>query len=123
MFHNAAFLAQGVPVFDISKNFGATDMLVGNNDKGVDLAKTLADKPVVLMRAHGSVAVGPSLPVAIFRAVYTEVSARMQTAATIVGGGGPIAALSKEEGALADVVNLGAASRAWDMWKRRVGAA
>jgi ribulose-5-phosphate 4-epimerase/fuculose-1-phosphate aldolase len=123
MFHNAAFLAQGVPVFDISKNFGATDMLVGNNDKGVDLAKTLGDKPVVLMRAHGSVAVGPSLPVAIFRAVYTEVSARMQTAATLVGGGGPIAALSKEEGALADAVNLGAASRAWALWKQRVGAA
>jgi len=123
MFHNAAFLAEGVPVFDISKNFGATDMLVGNNEKGVDLAKTLGDKPVVLMRAHGSVAVGPSLPVAIFRAVYTEVSARMQTAATLVGGGGPIAALSKEEGALADAVNLGAASRAWEVWKRRVGAA
>jgi ribulose-5-phosphate 4-epimerase/fuculose-1-phosphate aldolase len=123
MFHNAAFLAQGVPVFDISKNFGATDMLVGNNDKGIDLAKTLGDKPVVLMRAHGSVAVGPSLPVAIFRAVYTEVSARMQTAATLVGGGGPIAALSKEEGVLADAVNLGAASRAWEVWKRRVGAA
>ncbi|MDH7799401.1 MULTISPECIES: class II aldolase/adducin family protein [unclassified Beijerinckia] len=123
MFHNAAFLAEGVPVFDISKKFGATDMLVGNNDKGVELASVLGDKPVVLMRAHGSVAVGPSLQTAVFRAVYTEVSARMQTAAMLIGGGGHIAALSKEEGALADAVNLGAASRAWDLWKRRVGAA
>ncbi|HWG05182.1 MAG TPA: class II aldolase/adducin family protein, partial [Beijerinckiaceae bacterium] len=47
MYHNAAFLAQGVPVFDISEKFGATDMLVGNHDKGAALAETLADKPVV----------------------------------------------------------------------------
>ena len=123
MFHNAAFLAEGVPVFDISKKFGATDMLVGNNEKGVELANVLADKPVVLMRAHGSVAVGPSLQSAVFRAVYTEVSARMQTATMMISGGGNVAALTKEEGALADAVNMGAASRAWDLWKRRVGAA
>lgn len=123
MFHNAAFLAQGVPVFDISAKFGATDMLVGNNEKGVELAQVLGDKPVVLMRAHGSVAVGPSLQSAVFRAVYTEASARMQTAAMLIGGGGHIAALSEEEGQLADAVNLTAANRAWDLWKRRVGAA
>lgn len=59
-FHNAAFLAGGVPVFDISKKYGATDMLVSDNDKGVALAECLADRPVALMRAHGSVACGPT---------------------------------------------------------------
>ena len=122
MFHNAAFLSEGVPVFDISKDFGATDMLVGNNDKGVALAKCLGHHPVALMRAHGSVAVGPSLPMAVFRAVYTEVNARVQTAAILVGGGGPIAGLNAQEADLADAVNLGAGSRAWDLWKKRVGA-
>jgi len=122
MFHNAAFLAQGVPVFDIAEKFGDTDMLVGNNEKGVELARVLGDKPVALMRAHGSVAVGPSLPLAVFRAVYTEVSARLQTSATLLGGGGPIAALNPAEGELADAVNMGAASRAWQLWKHRVGA-
>ncbi len=114
MFHNAAFLAGGVPVFDISEKFGATDMLVGNPDKGVALAATLGERPVALMRAHGSVAVGPSLQVAVFRAVYTEVSARIQHQAHAYGG--PIAALSQEEGALADAVNAGAALRAWNLW-------
>ena len=123
MFHNAAFLAQGVPVFDISEKFGATDMLVGSNEKGVELARVLADKPVVLMRAHGSVAVGPSLPLAVFRAVYTEFSARVQATATMLGGGGRIAALDSVEGALADEVNAGASARAWQLWKQRVGAA
>lgn len=121
MFHNAAFLAQGVPVFDIAERFGPTDMLVGNNEKGDALVSVLGDKPVVLMRAHGSVAVGPSLPLAVFRAVYTEVSAKLQVTSTILGGGGRIAALDAREGELADAVNLGAASRAWQLWKHRVG--
>lgn len=119
MFHNAAFLAGGVPVFDISEKFGATDMLVGNPEKGVALAEVLADRPVVLMRAHGSVAVGPSLPMAVFRAVYTEVNARIQHQAQAYGG--TIAALSPEEGELADLVNMKAGPRAWALWTQRVG--
>jgi len=119
MFHNAAFLAEGVPVFDIAEKFGDTDMLVGNSEKGVELARVMANAPVVLMRAHGSVAVGPSLKTAVFRAVYTEVSARIQHHAIALGG--PIAALNREEGALADAVNLKAAERAWELWTMRVG--
>ena len=119
MFHNAAFLAGGVPVFDIAQKFGATDMLVGNPEKGVALAEVLADRPVVLMRAHGSVAVGPDLPMAVFRAVYTEVNARIQHQTMAYGG--PIGALSREEGLLADEVNMKAGHRAWTLWKRRVG--
>ena len=121
MFHNAAFLAEGAPVFDIREKFGATDMLVGNHQKGAELARVLGNRPVALMRAHGSVATGPSLPVAIFRAVYTEVNARLQLQATMLAAGGPIAALDAQEGPMADAVNIGSASRAWDMWKRRVG--
>jgi ribulose-5-phosphate 4-epimerase/fuculose-1-phosphate aldolase len=121
MFHNAAFIARGVPVFDINEKFGDTDMLVGNAQKGVALAQSLGDKDIVLMRAHGSVATGPSLPVAVFRAVYTEMNARLQFQTMMLGGGSPIAALSPGEGVLADKVNLSSASRAWDLWKRRVG--
>src|SRR5690606_37408905 len=53
MFHNAAFLAAGVPVFDIREKFGATDMLVGNAQKGVALAAAMGRHDVALMRAHG----------------------------------------------------------------------
>ncbi len=106
-----------------TEKFGATDMLVGNNEKGVALAKILGDRPVALMRAHGSVAVGPTLPLAVFRAVYTEVSAKLQTTATLLSNGGRIAALDPKEGELADKVNEGASGRAWQLWKERVGAA
>ena len=120
MFHNAAFLAKGVPVFDISKKFGDTDMLVCDCPKGVALAESLGDKDVALMRAHGSVACGPNLQVAVFRAVYTEVSARIQHWATALAGGGPIAALNEAEGELADVPNQGAGMRAWDLWRHEI---
>lgn len=121
MFHNAAFIAQGVPVFDIREKFGATDMLVGGIEKGRELARALADKSVVLMRAHGSVAVGPSLQHAVFRAVYTEVNAKLQLSATLLGG--PIAALDEEEGRLADAVNFASASRPWELWKLKAAGA
>src|SRR6266404_4010047 len=53
MFHNAAFLAMGVPVWEIRKDFGETDMLVRDPARGKSLAQTLSDEPVVLMRGHG----------------------------------------------------------------------
>ena len=120
-FHNAAFLAQGVPVFDIARDHGPTDMLVSDNNKGVALAASLGDKPVALMRAHGSVACGPSLEVAVFRAVYTEVSARVQHwALAMAEDGEELAALSEEEGRLADVPNKTAGMRAWDLWRAEI---
>lgn len=120
MFHNAAFLAAGVPVFDIRQKFGATDLLVGNAVKGVALAESLGKQDIILMRAHGSVACGPSLQAAVFRAVYTEVNARIQHWTTALAASEPIAALDREEGLLADAVNQGAAMRAWDLWRRQV---
>lgn len=118
MFHNAAFLAAGAPVFRIEEKFGATDMLVSNNEMGGELARVLGSSHVALMRAHGSVACGPTLQMAVFRAVYTEVSARIQQAALLHGQ--PIAALSEAEGILADEVNLKSGARAWDLWRRAV---
>jgi ribulose-5-phosphate 4-epimerase/fuculose-1-phosphate aldolase len=41
------------------------------------LAAALGDKTVVLMRGHGAVAVGDSLMEGTFRAVYTEINARL----------------------------------------------
>jgi HCOMODA/2-hydroxy-3-carboxy-muconic semialdehyde decarboxylase len=120
MFHNAAFIAAGVPVFDIRKKFGATDLLVSSAPKGVALAAVMGRKDVVLMRAHGSVACGPTLQTAVFRAVYTEVNARIQHWTAALKGGAPIAALDQEEGLLADAVNQAAGMRAWDLWRSQV---
>lgn len=118
MYHNAAFLAAGVPVFDIRNGFGTTDMVISTAMKGAALANVLADKTVVLLRAHGMVAVAPSLPVAVFRAIFTVASANIQHQALAIGGS--LAALDAEEGRVADLVNVQTVGRAWDLWKQRV---
>jgi ribulose-5-phosphate 4-epimerase/fuculose-1-phosphate aldolase len=86
IYHNAAFLAVGAPVWDIRKDFGETDMLVRDGARGKSLAQVLGDKSVVLMRGHGDVTVGPSVKLAVFRAYYTDVDARLQSQAIALGG-------------------------------------
>jgi ribulose-5-phosphate 4-epimerase/fuculose-1-phosphate aldolase len=117
-YHNAAFLAAGVPVFDIRDRFGVTDIVINSAERGAAAADALADKAVVLLRAHGFIAVGPSIQAAVFRAVFTEISARVQLQAAALGGS--IAALDAEEGRLADAINLATVGRSWELWKRRV---
>jgi ribulose-5-phosphate 4-epimerase/fuculose-1-phosphate aldolase len=116
VFHTAAFLAVGVPVFEIRDAGGMTNMLVRNGALAKALATTLGDKPVALMRGHGNVVVGSNVKRATIRAVYTEVNARLQTIA--LGLGGPINYVSAEEGALRDK-NPGEEGRAWDGWKEK----
>ena len=48
------------------------------------------------MRGHGMTVIGDSVPEAVFRAIYTEMNARMQLQATQLEG--PIEFLSDEEG-------------------------
>ena len=117
-YHNAAFLAAGVPVFDIRDRFGSTDIVISSAEKGAALADALADKQVLLLRAHGFVAVAPTLQSAVFRAIFTEVSARVQLQAATLGG--QMAALDEEEGRKADAVNLATVGRSWELWKKRV---
>src|ERR1700704_1189449 len=118
VFHNAAFLAAGAPLWDIRKDFGETDMLVRNATIGKDLALTLGDRAVVLMRGHGDVTVGPSVKLAVFRAYYTDVNARLQSQALALGG--EVNYLTPGEGAKADAINFVVLDRIWGLWKLRV---
>jgi HCOMODA/2-hydroxy-3-carboxy-muconic semialdehyde decarboxylase len=118
MFHNAAFLAAGTPVWDIRKEFGETDMLVRDPARGKSLAQVLGDKAVVLMRGHGDVTVGPDVKIAVFRAYYTDVNARLQSQA--IGLGTEVTYLGADEGAKADAINLAVIDRIWNLWKHRV---
>ncbi len=118
IYHNAAFLAAGTPVWDIRKDFGETDMLVRDGARGKSLAEALGDKPVVLMRGHGDVTVGPSVKMAVFRAYYTDVNARLQSQAVLLGG--EVNYLTPGEGAKADAVNFVVLDRIWGLWKMRV---
>jgi ribulose-5-phosphate 4-epimerase/fuculose-1-phosphate aldolase len=118
MYHNPAFLAAGAPIWDIRKDFGETDMLVRDSARGRSLSQALGDKAVVLMRGRGDVTVGPSVKVAVFRAYYTDVNARLQSQAIALGG--DVNYLTPGEGAKADAVNLAVLDRVWNLWKMRI---
>ena len=118
VFHLGAFLYGGVPVFEISEHTGDGEMLVRDAKLGDALAKTLGPKIVALMRGHGNVVVGPTLQHAVFRAVYTEVNARLQ--ATAIGLGGKVRYLSDKEGDYVTNRQPGNIARAWELWKARV---
>lgn len=117
LYHMSAFLAEGIPIFEIRDTGGMTDLLVRDAPLGRALAKSLGDKSVALMRGHGNVVVGPTIPLAVYRAVYTEVNARLQ--ATAIGLGGSITFLEPEEGRLAAVNIAGTINRPWELWKKK----
>jgi ribulose-5-phosphate 4-epimerase/fuculose-1-phosphate aldolase len=118
MYHRAAFVAQGIPVFDIRDGFGMTDMLIRNQAHGSALAKTLGDKPAALMRSHGATVVAPSLPRLVGRSVFLVKNATLQQQAIALGG--PISYLENEEARLIEAREGYGLARAWEAWKRKV---
>jgi ribulose-5-phosphate 4-epimerase/fuculose-1-phosphate aldolase len=119
IFHLGGFLGAGAPVFEIREAGGpATDMLVRTPALGAALAGTLGDAPVALMRGHGDVVVGRSIREAVFRAVYTEVNARLAGEALRLGGG-EVVFLNEEEAKAAAITNSAQIDRPWELWKAK----
>lgn len=122
IYHMASFLGTGVPVFEIRDAGGpATDMLITDNELGAALARKLEKSTVVLMRGHGDVVIGDSLKQAVFRAVYTEIDARLAAQALMLGQGKAIF-LNEQEAANSARTNNTQIDRAWDVWARRAAA-
>jgi ribulose-5-phosphate 4-epimerase/fuculose-1-phosphate aldolase len=117
IFHMSGFLGTGVPIYEIRETAGDTDMLIRSPTLGAALALRLDDKSVALMRGHGSVAVGVSLPQAVYRAIYLEVNARLQSEAMKLGS---INFLTSEEARLAAAGNDMHVSRPWMLWKHEI---
>src|SRR5438874_7989912 len=115
LWHMAAFIGDGLPNWEIRDVRKGTDLLVRDAQLGASLAKTLAEKPAALMRGPGSVTVGESLPPAVGRSSYLQLSARMQMQAL---------ALSKKINYL-DAAEVKAAvplqdyKRAWPLWREK----
>jgi ribulose-5-phosphate 4-epimerase/fuculose-1-phosphate aldolase len=118
IYHMSSFLGAGVPIFEIRETGGAaTDMLIRNPELGAALARVVGKSPVVLMRGHGNVVVGDSVQQVVFRAIYTEVNAKLQAEALRLGGG-EVNFLNSEEAAKATATNNSVLSRPWELWKR-----
>jgi HCOMODA/2-hydroxy-3-carboxy-muconic semialdehyde decarboxylase len=115
LYHMSAFLGAGAPVFEIREAGGpATDMLIRDRKLGAALAKSLGPAAFALMRGHGSVAVGKTLKQVVYRAVYAEVNARLQSEAMRLG---EVTYLNDAEAAGATRANDEVIDRPWDLWK------
>jgi HCOMODA/2-hydroxy-3-carboxy-muconic semialdehyde decarboxylase len=116
--HMSGFIGEGAPVFEIRNTAGPTsDMLVRTPELGQALAKVLGPHNIVLMRGHGSTVVGFNLRQAVYRAVYAEMNARLQSEALKLGA--PIY-LTAGEAVESAKANDGQQDRAWNLWKRAV---
>ena len=115
MFVTAGFIGDGLPVFEIRDVEKVTNLLVENEARGRALARTLGDRPAVLMRGHGAAVVGPSLKIAVGQSVYLNVSAKLQADAIRLGG--TVTYMEPEEARASTGDTF---ERAWDYWKRRL---
>lgn len=118
VFHMAGFLSDGVGRFEIRDVAGdGTDLLVRDTTLGAALAEALGPAPVALMRGHGSVTVAESLPLAVYRAVYTEKNAALLRD---VRHHESVTYLTDAEGRAAAATNAGQVLRAWNTWAGEV---
>lgn len=121
VYHMSGFLGTGAPVFemrDVSKSAPDTDLLIRNAAVGAKLAQRLGSSSVVLLRGHGFTAVGNSVPVVVFRSVYTDQNARIQSEALKLGAPH---FLSEREAALTQQTMEPLSVRSWEMWKKQPG--
>lgn len=115
IFHMAAFVGEGVPNFEIRDVRKGTDLLVKDPELGKYLAKVLSDKPAALMRGHGAVVVGESLPRVVGRSVYLEQSARLQMQAMLLSK-----SITYLDAAEVKASNpLQNYNRAWPLWREK----
>jgi HCOMODA/2-hydroxy-3-carboxy-muconic semialdehyde decarboxylase len=115
--HMSGFLGFSTPVYEIRDESGPdTNMLVQNNKQGAALAKVLDKSNFALMRGHGSVAVGGSIKQAVYRAIYAEVNARIQSEAMRLG---EITFLTPGEAVGSSKANDDTTERPWALWKQR----
>jgi ribulose-5-phosphate 4-epimerase/fuculose-1-phosphate aldolase len=90
--HTAAVLGGEVPVWDIADEFGAdTNLLVITMEQGRSLARTVGQGRLALMRGHGSVVVGPTVPAVVSACMAMDKNARVQLQAMRLGEFVPLA--------------------------------
>ena len=117
LYHMGSFLWSGAPVWDIRKVRDDNDLLVRDGALGAALATALGGCNCVLMRGHGMTVIGGTIQEAVFRAIYTEMNARLQLQAESLEG--PIQFLSETEGRRSSETNRGTLERPWELWKSK----
>jgi HCOMODA/2-hydroxy-3-carboxy-muconic semialdehyde decarboxylase len=118
--HMSGFLGRDTPLFEIREHAGnASDLLIRSRELGTALAACLGSARVVLMRGHGCTVVAESVRVAVYRAIYTELNAKLQLQAQTLG---EIEPLTDGEANAAQITNEGQIERPWNLWREKAQA-
>lgn len=114
--HDAVLFADGLPRYEAGPD------LVTSAHEGAAVAQALGSARAVLMRNHGVLVVGATVPWAAVTAATLERAARIQAIAGAMGG--ELAPMSDDDaGRLApEKYRDGFVQEYWDAWLRRVGA-
>lgn len=116
--HTCAPIGADIPVWDMRDKFGETNHLVVTMEQGRDLAATLGDGSIALMKRHGCVVAGSTVEQTVMKAIYLQVNAKLQLQTMQLGTpdyltDAEIAACTEMQQA---PISL---DRAWEVWCRR----
>ncbi len=118
--HDAAFLGQGVPVFEGDPDGRNATLLIRDMPTANALAAKLGRAAVVLIRGHGDMVVGSGVADVVTRAIYTDKNAKVLKEALMLGG--PIAYIKPEETAERGRLMAGyKEGRDWNLMKAEIG--
>lgn len=98
-------------------------ILVASNKMGIDLAKVFTGGGTfALMRGHGATVVAENLQLAVYRAVYAELNARILKDMTVIGGSNSEGGLDDRLAEACQPMIEGQVQRPWALWEREAKA-
>lgn len=118
LMHTAAFLGPaGSSMFDSDEEPHAEDLLIRDSYLGHRLALKLKGASCVLMRGHGMTTVGVGIEEVVYRAIYAQANAELQSVALQIG---TPKYLSEPECLAAEASARATFSRCWELWNREL---
>ena len=117
VYHQFCVFYDGIPVHsDISPECG---LLINNLEEGAKLAGTLGDKRGVLIRNHGVVVVGESVPRAVFSSIVLRDNAKMLLSTLALGVQPTYIGLEESKRSTFNHLCGQGLQRSWEYWEAR----
>jgi HCOMODA/2-hydroxy-3-carboxy-muconic semialdehyde decarboxylase len=85
VFHMGSVIGAEVPVWDSQTEFGDTNLIIDDKDEADSLARALGSHSCVLLKRHGAVCVGKTIPEVCFVSIYMKENAALQYQAEATG--------------------------------------
>ena len=120
VFHMGAVAGEISPIWDSQDEFGDTSMLVFNQPMGASLAKCLGPHPTALLKRHGAICVGESVPRAVHVTVCMRDNAQLLMQSLAMGEVDYLSPGEVEKSAKVNGYGR-PLERAWSHWVRRCG--